>query len=118
MMTWPADLPQMPLLRGFSVEQEDNRIVFQVEVGPPKMRRRTSARTQTLSIIMLLDWNQRIYLKRFFERDLSDGAEVFEYRDPIEGDVGRFCFKSTIRYTPVRSDLSLFEVGFQLSRLP
>lgn len=126
MSPWPESLPTAPLYdRQFSETQDDNRVVFKIDNYPPKMRRRTTARTYTMPIALILTLDQRKVLKRFFEEITIDGTQPFEFTDPIEGDVHHFSFETMIKYTPLKTvDLGSgitpghYEASFVLRRLP
>ena len=79
---WPSSLPQAPLL-GARQPFADNRIVSDVEVGPSKVRRRsTVAGGQTQYRFILTDAQARTF-KIFYETTLSDGVRPLALKDRL-----------------------------------
>lgn len=84
MTDWPTELPQTPLLEGFSEEiRNDATIVSDVEIGIPKKRPRYSAVPEIVNESYLLTKNQFNTFKNFFINDLAFGSEKFFKQDPL-----------------------------------
>jgi len=90
MIQWPAELPCA--LRGKGRAPQPNVIAFGTEVGPGKLRRRSTARVKRMPISFLLTRTQVAAFERFFEDDLEDGALPFAMPDPITGDAASWRF--------------------------
>lgn len=64
-ITWPVSLPQRALKDGYSEQLANNIIVTEMETGPARQRKRSSAGTETYTVSYILNKNQRDTLKRF-----------------------------------------------------
>lgn len=93
MPSWPLDLPVAPLVSGFQIQPKSNVIAFGTEVGPGKLRRRTTARTTVYTGTFLLTEDQRQSFVAFFQDDIEDGALSFSYNDVVDGT-------ATFRFEP------------------
>lgn len=82
--TWPADLPQTPLADGFTFEEATSVIRSEVDVGPAKVRRRSTATVGTFSMTLKLTAAQRGTLRDFFRHDLEEGARSFTWTHPLD----------------------------------
>ena len=74
--TWPASLPQQPLV-GAAVPVRDNKITSQTDVGPDKVRRRSTVAGGETSYTFALTFEQALTFKGFYEDDLKDGVLPF-----------------------------------------
>lgn len=83
MPAWPATLPAAPLASGFSEMLADNLLRSEMEMGPAKTRRRTSAGVRTLEAQYILSAAQTAILRGFFENDVKAGALAFDYTHPV-----------------------------------
>ena len=92
MPSWPNTLPDAFLRDGFARTPQPNVISFGTEVGPGKVRRRTTARTKSHTFSMKMTLVQLNEFEAFFEDDLSDGAIPFDWTDPVAGDVASWRF--------------------------
>lgn len=90
MPTWPTDLPQYPLVSGFSIQPKQNVISFGTEVGPGKIRRRSTARIVSMPFSMYLNADQLQTFIAFFNDDLEDGALPFTLSDPVTYGLASF----------------------------
>lgn len=69
--TWPAELPQRPLVDGYSETMPDLDLVSQPDIGPAKVRRETVAAPYQLSVpYKVTDW-QKERIKRFYRDDVQ-----------------------------------------------
>lgn len=91
---WPAELDGMRDLIGtYQETAEPNVASFKTEVGPPKLRRRTTAQSDVVQFDRLLTQAQKDILRDTFYRDtLGDGSLPFELEDAKSGVVRTFCF--------------------------
>lgn len=92
MAAWPVTLPTHPLRDGFSRQPQPNIVSFSTEVGEGKRRRRSTARLQQWSLTFMMTADQVAAFEAFFEDDLFDGVEPFEWVYPMTGDTWRFWF--------------------------
>jgi len=84
--TWPASLPQKPLISGFSQSPQDNRVSFRPDVGPPIERRRATVRMQLYKMqFPPMTATQLATFEAWFHDDLADGSLHFLWADPVSG---------------------------------
>ena len=82
---WPSDLPSMPRAAGFGYTEGDNTIRSEMDVGPAKVRRRSTLRIDRYSVSLSLDDDQRVSLYQFRSAILEDGSLSFTWTHPITG---------------------------------
>lgn len=85
--TWPASLPQVPLVRGLSAQMRDGRLAFEPERGPAITRRGFSGPLKAFSVAFSLTQAQRATFEAFLEDDLAGGSLAFGMRDPNTLDI-------------------------------
>ncbi|MBE1208104.1 hypothetical protein [Aminobacter carboxidus] len=83
---WPATLPQYLLADGYSEAQGDGRLRTQPDVGPPKVRLRSSAMPGPLQGRMMMSGAQRAILDNFVKTTLIKGTLPFTFPDPLTRD--------------------------------
>jgi hypothetical protein len=115
MPSWPATLPQQPLY-GWSEKRQRNVAAFEPEVGPPKLRRRSTAASAACSGAFLLTDAQRETFDDFFEADLADGALPFTWPDPRTGRMHSWIFTAAPDF--VTEQPGTVKMSVQLLRLP
>lgn len=81
---WPATLPQHFLQDGYSEGVADGRLVSQMEAGPAKVRRRSSAMPRPLTGRMLMDDDQLDDLRGFVDATLIGGSLPFTFPNPTD----------------------------------
>lgn len=92
MVDWPASLPQTPLQDGYSEELQNVIISSQPDIGPAKLRKRTSAGVKKYNLSFLMSSTQYNTFITFFEGDANYGATKFNFDDPISGTSSEFRF--------------------------
>ena len=95
---WPASLPQ-GVVRGVQRNPLPNVVSFGTEVGPGKVRRRSTARVMRISASAVLTAAQAAIFEGFFQNDLQDGALSFSMNDPTDGTTGTWRFDTQSPYT-------------------
>ena len=118
MPTWPAGLPQCPILNGFSEQRQRNVVAFEPEVGPPKMRRRSTAVGVLTSIAYRMTVAHVSTFNTFYEDTLEDGSLPFEWDHPITGTTYDWMFDANEAPRFDRLTPYTFRVTFNLIRLP
>lgn len=98
MPTYPASLPQQPLVDGYEEGFPNTLVRTQMDKGPDKVRRRFTAGTRTFTIQLLLDETQVQTLDDFIDIDLEGGALRFDWTHPRTGASVQF------RFIPVNND--------------
>lgn len=92
MATWPATLPD-PLLGGYGFTPLDQTIRTDMEVGSPRVRRRTNARVDTVSVSWTFTAAQMAEFRTFFD-DNTTGLAGGVAWVTINLDVGEGAFQS------------------------
>ncbi len=83
MPTWPVDLPQSFLMRGFTVSRVPQSIATPVDAGPVLRRRRFSAAPEIIRGQMLMTEAQWVSVLSFFDTTLFGGSLIFDWIHPI-----------------------------------
>jgi hypothetical protein len=87
MASWPASLPQKPLLGGWSWAPRDNRVSFQPDAGPAIERRRGTAVVHEYEArFPPLTKAQVAEFETFFEDTLVSGTLRYSWDDPVSGE--------------------------------
>jgi hypothetical protein len=82
---WPAEIPTEPRADGFSFTPQPNVIPTEMDAGPPKRRRRSTARLETFTERLKLDDDQRSAFWAWYEDILEDGVLTFSRPHPRTG---------------------------------
>lgn len=82
MATWPVTLPGNFLAPSYQEAFADNTIRSTMDVGPPKVRRRSTSGTKPISGVMYMTPDQLATLTTFFETTLYDGSLPFDWTHP------------------------------------
>ena len=85
MAAWPSDLPQKPLLQGFSETPPNLLTRSPMDVGPAKVRRRSTAGVTVLQCVFRLTTTQRASLLTFWQTTLAGGSLSYTWTHPISG---------------------------------
>lgn len=80
--TWPPTLPLYWQVSGFQETDADNVLRTQMEVGPPKVRRRSTSAARTIEGALWLTTAQKSVLKDFFAISCRHGTVMFDMDDP------------------------------------
>lgn len=115
---WPSTIPQCPILNAFKEQRQRNVAAFSPDVGPPKMKRRSTAVGVLTDLSFRMSNAQVLAFNTFYETTLADGTLPFTWPHPITkvsytwmfdpGDAPTF-----ERYAPTHQ-----RVSFNLIRLP
>lgn len=115
MTVFPATLPA-PLVSGFSETLPDNTIRTAMDMGPAKLRRRTTANVGKMGVSYLLTSAQLDILIAFYQTDTGGGILPFTFTHP------RTAASLSCRFTQVvsstTSDGINYAVTIQLEILP
>jgi len=114
---WPSTLPQDFLVDGYSEGIADVRLRSQMDVGPAKVRRRSSAGVRPLSGNMNLTGEQLSALETFINVTTQGGTLAFTFPDPrSDGDL--LCRFSENMPTWTIVGPNIYSVSLQLEVLP
>lgn len=117
MITWPASLPQCSL-RGKQRAPQPNVVAFGTEVGPGKVRRRSTARTQRQPLPFLLTRAQAVIFEAWFNDDLADGSLTFSMTDPFDLTTQTWRFDPQSPYTLDERPSGKWSLSANLIRQP
>lgn len=101
MASWPGTLPQDLLLEGLGKQREPGTIRSQMETGPAKVRRRTTAPVVRLSGQLVLTGTQVGTLETFHNSTLGEGADSFTWTDPEDDGTVTLRFVQPPAYSAV-----------------
>lgn len=87
MTDWPPTLPQRFLASDYSDALPDNVIKTQMDAGPPKRRRKTTANIRMISGSMIMTTDQWEDLVDFFQNTIKEAAP-FNLPEPGNDAVG------------------------------
>ncbi len=113
---WPTDLPQCPILNGWDETPQPNVATFAPEVGPPKMKRRSTAKTWLSNVVYRMTSAQLVSFKTFYETTLEDGTLPFTWNHPVNKTNFNWYFDDQPKITRVTP--ATHSVQFKLQRLP
>jgi len=83
--TWPTTLPQYPRRDGYTFKPGSNVIESETETGPPKRRRRATARIDRFGCSLVLDADQWTEFYEFYHSILEDGSLACNWIHPETG---------------------------------
>ncbi|MEM1149332.1 MAG: hypothetical protein AAGI03_02080 [Pseudomonadota bacterium] len=95
MPDWPADLPFFDVGQLTLESPQNLSIKSDMDVGPPKVRRRSTAGVEPFSGAMrLITRAQFLVFRSFYNVDLQGGVLSFTHADPFDGVIKNFRFES------------------------
>jgi len=117
MTTWPSSLPS-PALDTFTETPPNNAISTQMDKGPDKVRRRTTANVRPISFSMKLTSTQVETLDDFYTNTTFSGVVDFDYTHPRTNQpvTARFKAGSPPQYS--ESSGVLWNASVELEILP
>lgn len=120
-VVWPASLPQEPLLAGEQQDLGEQVIRTPMDVGPDKVRSRTTAGVDTFSIGLWLDADQYVAFLTFYRTSINGGALAFLWKNPFTGNPADLRIVNQPRIVPGSSRDSTerkFKVTFGVELMP
>lgn len=96
----------------------------EMDVGPPKQRRRSTLVWKDIQARMVLSGTQLQTFLAFWDQDLAQGALAFDWYDPSTGDPAQLRFVTEeppewVQISPGDTQaLKLWEAVFQLEVIP
>jgi hypothetical protein len=82
--SWPAGLPQTPLVEGFSRATPSKAIVFTPASGKTRTRRRSTGVQRLFTITMILTKAQVATFDTYFSTTLQGGVLSSTFTDPAD----------------------------------
>lgn len=84
---WPSDLPCRVQREGSTQTLADGRIRQEMDAGPPKVRRRTSASVGRLTGSIVAGFDGRARFERFWFEEVRNGSLPFFIKDQFADGV-------------------------------
>ena len=100
-ITWPESLPQSPLLDGWQETLPDNTLRTEMEQGPAKLRRRSTAASGRMNAQFLLSASDCTVLDDFYASTLAGGVKVFRMIHPRRAETISCRFAAPPEYAAV-----------------
>ena len=115
--TWPtaSSFPEAPLLSGNEEAMPDTVIRTDMEVGPPKVRQRSTAGYSTGSYMFHMTATNILALETFYKTTCSGGAEEFEWAHPRTGDTEDWRFTAPPTWTQLKNALYLVSIQVEMT---
>jgi hypothetical protein len=114
--SWPSDLPDQPLKRGYEEGPPNVALRTQMDAGPDKIRRRTTAGPRQIAVQFRLSPSQLETLDTFYTDTLEGGTLRFDWTHPRTGTSVEFRFVEPPSYQALRADR--YRVQAQLEIMP
>jgi len=117
---WPEALPSF-LLRDWSYGKQTSILKSDMEIGPPKRRKRTTAEGGSLTGSIEIDQQQFEVFKTFVESTLSGGINSFLWPDFISGtpkEVVLSIDTKGVLYSVSQTGENTFKIKLKLEVLP
>jgi hypothetical protein len=112
---WPASTLRCPVLN-FTETPQPNVASFKPEVGPPKMRRRSTAKGWLTSLTFRFSNSQLTSFYTFYETTLEDGSLPFTMNHPRTTTSYNWMFSDEPEITRTSPGYNM--VALRLVRLP
>lgn len=112
---WPVTLPQSPLIASLSMQDQDARLIFKPDVGPPIRRARYTATSRVIGFQMILTQRQLAILDTFYNTTLGRGVLDFDWIDPSTGKVSTFSFNAPYQIANLMA-FDVYSVAISLVR--
>lgn len=121
MPSWPATLPDRPLVNGSSIEDESNEVAAPADVGIGQSRSRYTAEGQFVTFTWRMSDDQYEDFRDWYHdrsTGIAGGSLAFDMDDPVTGDPASYkkIAGTRPRYTPVKG--GRWAVSMQLYRYP
>lgn len=116
MAVWPFNSETKIETGSWNESPPDNTIRSKMEVGPEKIRRRTTANIRPVSFIMNLNDAELDILDEFYTNDTFSGADEFDYIHPRTSDNVKARFADKPSYNDIIK--GVYKVNISLEILP
>lgn len=98
---WPVTLQQVLSESEFGLELGNTVLETDMDVGPPKSRRRVTKGIDTVTGSIYLTIDQYLIFVDFFNTTLNGGTNPFTFPHPITQEDTDFRFKGTPRFRSI-----------------
>lgn len=116
MVSWPTTLPQELIEDGFEETMQSLIISTDMEVGPPKTRKRLTASFTPIKGSIIVTKDQRAIFLTFFHSTIAGGAIKFTWKHPITGSTVKMKIIGPPKITSLGGDY--FKIDMDLHILP
>lgn len=116
MPSWPVTLPTAPLNDGFRETIPVTAVRTEMDAGPAKIRRRTTAGVRRLALSYLLTASQVDTLESFVSGDIAGGALSFTFPHPRTDSLLNCRFARLPEHATLNG--GFFKTSFELEVLP
>jgi hypothetical protein len=82
MPAWPATLPQFVLESGYREQMPDTNLESQMDVGPAKVRPRSTVQVRPISFSVAMSPGQALIFEDFYINTLQNGTQTFTWVHP------------------------------------
>ncbi len=109
------------MLLGVTVQDDDSRLITQMDTGPSSIRRRFTAITQTVSPPIILTGAQKKSFDSWFRYTINGGTSSFQWIHPVDDSTVSYRFKKNPQFKLIRSGASdnrLWQAVLELEILP
>jgi len=113
---WPTTLPAAPLAEGFNEMMPDVVLRTDMDTGPAKLRRRTTAEVSALQVAYLLSATETALLDDFYMNTLGGGTLSFNYTHPRTAEAVTCRFARPPSYATENGEI--FQAQLVLEVLP
>ena len=115
--TWPTadNFPEAPLLSGNEEGIADTIIRTDMEVGPPKVRQRSTAGYDPGAYMFHMTATNILALETFYTTTCSGGSEVFEWAHPRTGSTNTWRFTAPPSWTQLKNALYLVNIQVEMT---
>ena len=111
---WPSWITVGAQQIGYSEAPERNVAEFTPDVGPPKLRRRSSLRTDMIGFTLILLSADFEDLQEFYCGTLHDGVDYFTLTHPRNGTSGTWMFAAEPKLTQVNGLFYFVQISLRL----
>ena len=117
LIDWPSTIPQCFEAGSLSGKPRSGTIITQMDTGPPKKRRRSTAVGKDFSGTMLMTFDEFDDLNTFYHITTGEGSERFNFPDPYNS---ASTFEAMFTTEPEESDAgpNRVKVSISIVRMP
>jgi hypothetical protein len=105
-----------------TVQDDESRLIQQMDAGPASVRNRFTAITQTIKTTMILTGAELETFLTFFRTTLSHGQDPFTWTHPVDGSSIDMRFKTKPEWGLVKPDPvaanRIWSASFELETMP
>ena len=116
---WPAGLQQRLLASKYGEAVPDNRLITSMEVGPAKIRRRSTSAVRPVQGSIIVTAEELADFKEFYNDDLLGGSLRFTWVDPVDGTTEvEMRFTEPPAWAAITESSNDFEIDLKLEIMP